>query len=202
MLPNKNKSPKTIISSVSTIVLCCMLGMILIFEFSPSNNGINGTELLEKADSVEETTEDTTIKVYITGEVKKPDVYALSQDARLQDLIKTAGGLTDKAYTENLNFAQKLEDGSKVVILNINEISGNEHSNTDTYEGPGDAKININTADEETLAKLDAISDKIAKNIVTYRNDYGNFTSIEEIKEVDGIGDVLFKKIKNKITVD
>ena len=202
MLPNKNKSPKTIISSVSTIVLCCMLGMILIFEFSPSNDGINGTEFLEKADSVEETTEDTTIKVYITGEVKKPDVYALSQDARLQDLIKTAGGLTDKAYTENLNFAQKLEDGSKVVILNINEISGNEHSNTDTYEGPGDAKININTADEETLAKLDAISDKIAKNIVTYRNDYGNFTSIEEIKEVDGIGDVLFKKIKNKITVD
>lgn len=202
MLPNKNKSPKTIISSVSTIVLCCMLGMILIFEFSPSNDGINGTELLEKADSAEETTEDTTIKVYITGEVKKPDVYALSQDARLQDLIKTAGGLTDKAYTENLNFAQKLEDGSKVVILNINEISGNEHSNTDTYEGPGDAKININTADEETLAKLDAISDKIAKNIVTYRNDYGNFTSIEEIKEVDGIGDVLFKKIKNKITVD
>lgn len=202
MLPNKNKSPKTIISSVSTIVLCCMLGMILIFELSPSNDGTNGTELLEKADSVEETTEDTTIKVYITGEVKKPDVYALSQDARLQDLIKTAGGLTDKAYTKNLNFAQKLEDGSKVVILNINEISGNEHSNTDTYEGPGDAKININTADEETLAKLDAISDKIAKNIVTYRNDYGNFTSIEEIKEVDGIGDVLFKKIKNKITVD
>ena len=62
--------------------------------------------------------------------------------------------------------------------------------------------ININTADEKELAKLDGIAEGLAGRIVEYREENGNFSSVEEIKEVRGIGDAIFKKIQNYIIAE
>ena len=76
-----------------------------------------------------------------------------------------------------------------------NEIS----ESTETVFDNG--KININTANEQLLITLPSIGPAIAKSIIEYRNQHGNFTSIEQIKKVKRIGDKTFEKIKNKITV-
>ncbi len=149
----------------------------------------------------------STVVVYIAGEVEKPDVYNISSDARLKDLVEEAGGFTQNADIESLNLAQHLKDGEKIVIGNINDkVDKNEDlaqniNDENTQADDTRLVVNINTADEAELQKLDGIGEKLARNIIAYREKYGDYTSIEEIKEADGIGEATFDKIKGNITI-
>lgn len=149
----------------------------------------------------------STVVVYIAGEVAKPDVYNIRSDARLKDLVEEAGGFTQNADVENLNLAQHLKDGEKIVVGNINDkVDKNEDlaqniNDENTQADDTRLVVNINTADETELQKLDGIGEKLAHNIVAYREKYGDYTSIEEIREADGIGEATFDKIKGNITI-
>lgn len=149
----------------------------------------------------------STVVVYIAGEVVKPDVYNISSDARLKDLIEEAGGFTQNADIESLNLAQHLKDGEKIVVGNINDkVDKNEDlaqniNDENTQADDTRLVVNINTADETELQKLDGIGEKLARNIIAYREKYGDYTSIEEIREADGIGEATFDKIKGNITI-
>lgn len=70
------------------------------------------------------------------------------------------------------------------------------------YAAAEDAKININTASANELLKLSQIGEKKAGAIVAYRDEHGSFTTIEDITKVKGIGDKIFEKIKDHITVE
>lgn len=63
-------------------------------------------------------------------------------------------------------------------------------------------KININKADERTLAELDGIGPSLAKRITAYRSERGGFGSVEELKEVRGIGNKLFEKIEDEVSAE
>lgn len=149
----------------------------------------------------------STVVVYIAGEVAKPDVYNIRSDARLKDLVEEAGGFTQNADVENLNLAQHLKDGEKIVVGNINDkVDKNEDlaqniNDENTQADDTRLVVNINTADETELQKLDGIGEKLARNIIAYREKYGDYTSIEEIREADGIGEATFDKIKGNITI-
>lgn len=153
----------------------------------------------------EATTEQTTIIVYITGEVNKPDVYSLAKDSRLVDLVEKAGGFTDKAYIDDLNLAQMLNDGEKIVVQsveNISEKTDEDPGIKDTQTDEDSGMININTADKDKLDSLPGIGEKLADAIIAYREKNGGFSSVDEIKEVDGIGDGIYENIKDSITID
>ena len=103
-----------------------------------------------------------------------------------------------------------MQDGEKIYIPNKNEkvenyiISGNNTSidnDNETQEEVKETIININTADESELDTLPGIGPSIAKKIITYRNENGKFNTIEDIKNVSGIGDAKFEEIKKYITV-
>lgn len=75
-------------------------------------------------------------------------------------------------------------------------------SPSDSYENTQVEKVNINTADKDTLSEnLTGIGPTIAERIISYRNYYGGFQTINELKNVKGIGDKIFEKIKDNITV-
>ena len=131
------------------------------------------------------------IVVEIKGEVRHPGIYTLPKDTRIQDLISLAGGLSSDADTSSINLASKLTDGMVVVI---------PKKSTANNLGPQD-KVNINTATITELCTLAGIGEAIAQRIINYRTTNGFFTSIEEIKNVSGIGDALFEKIKDNITI-
>ena len=156
----------------------------------------------EKEAYTEESTEQSTIIVYITGEVNKPDVYSLSKDERLVDLVEKAGGFTDKAYIDDLNLAQVLNDGEKFVVQSIDNISEESVNSVQDTQSDDDGLININTADKDKLDSLPEIGEKLADAIIAYRDEHGGFSSVDEIKEVDGIGDGIYEKIKDSITID
>lgn len=136
--------------------------------------------------------------VDIAGEVAKPNVYVLPYGSRLYEAIEMAGGLTDAADTRNTNLAECIIDGTKIYIPTEKEAEEEIKKDFELKSG----LININTADSTELQKLTGIGPSTAEKIITYRNEYGRFKRIEDIKNVSGIGDKTFAKFKNLIVVE
>lgn len=148
---------------------------------------------------------DKNIVVEIKGEVKKPDVYTLEDESIVKDVIDLAGGVTEEADISNINRAKKLQNHELIYIRNKNEINNKVEDNTvvNNIETTTNASnmVNINSATLEELKTLNGIGDVKANGIIEYREKSGGFTSTDQIKEVDGIGEKMFEKIKDKIEV-
>lgn len=146
----------------------------------------------------------STIKVYIIGEVNRPGVYSLLDGEREEMLVKLAGGFTTKADTTSLNLAMKLKDEDKIIVPNksqipLSTISAASNKNLGTSgESP---LININSADKERLKELPRIGDALSQRIIDYREKMGAFKDIKDISKVSGIGTKMFDNIKDKITI-
>lgn len=137
--------------------------------------------------------------VEIKGEVKNPDVYELEEGSIIKDLIDIAGGLTDEADISKVNRARQLNNHELVVIRNKNDIYDEEvlEETTCSNEEISDGLININTADVSELKTIPGIGDVKANAIIAYRESNGEFKSLDELKNVDGIGEKTYEKIKN-----
>ena len=141
------------------------------------------------------------ITVYISGQVKNISVVELEDTGELHlvDAVNKIGGLTDLADTSAVNMAAPLTDGqhfhipTKEILLQTSAQNFSASNSSDM--------ININTADAETLTKLKGIGPALAQRIIDYREQTGAFKSIDEIKNVHGIGDKKFADIKDKITI-
>ena len=149
------------------------------------------------------------IMVDIGGEVNKPMVAELEEGSRVEDAINAAGGVTDKADLTEINRAAFLEDGDKILIPTKLEDASDSGSATSTSSGEisseggsttySDSRVNINTADSEELQQLDGIGPVTAEKIIEYRKTNGKFRTIEDIKNVSGIGDKTFDELKDDI---
>lgn len=150
------------------------------------------------------------VTVEIKGEVKNPKVYTLIEGAIINDLIDVAGGLTGEANISNINRAKVLKNEDLIVIGNINDLdsillpgTGAETNNGNISGGnlnSTSSTININTAGLSELMNIDGVGEKTAQKIIDYREENGGFKSIEDIKNVDRIGDKIFEKMKDKIS--
>lgn len=154
------------------------------------------------------------ITVYISGQVAKEGVVTLSRDKRLADAVEKLGGLTKNADTNNINLAMKLEDEKHYIIPKEGEViqnnsdstqvtsnKDNNSSNNATQSDSQGSKININTADLKQLDDIPGVGEATANKILSYRDENGEFKSIEEIKNVNGIGDKKFENMKDLICV-
>ena len=135
------------------------------------------------------------IFVDVCGAVETPGVYELPAGSRVFEAVRMAGGLLGDAREDAVNQAALLEDGQQIYIPKEGEIPSVEEGSV------SDGLVNINTADIEELTTLPGIGEAKAADIIAYREEHGSFSSIEEIKEVNGIKDAVFEKIKEKIKV-
>ncbi len=183
----------------------------------------------EEVTKVEE--EIVKVKVDIKGAVKKPGVYELDQNARVSDAIKMAGGLKSNASTKYLNLSKKITDEMVIKVYTENQIknmniiynvvdecncssvdisscagasvivSSDSSSNTnDSSNSNSSSKISLNKATKEELMTLSGIGESKALAIIEYRKE-NEFKSIEDIMNVSGIGEALYNKIKDDITL-
>lgn len=141
-----------------------------------------------------------TIVVYVCGAVHNPGIYELAKGSRVFQAVALAGGFTETASAVSVNQAQKLEDAQQVRIPTVAEAASLSESETGMAAAP--QQININQADSEKLTELTGIGPSRAMDIIRYREQNGPFKSIEEIKNVNGIGDKTYEKIKADITID
>lgn len=165
------------------------------------NNDYSSTD-----DSVLENSEDNTIVVYICGEVKESKVLTLKENSRICDAIDAVGGITENADITNINLAYILEDGEKIYIPKKGEETqtednSNSASQMHSYTSSKTTKININKATQTELETIPGIGPSSALKIINYREENGKFKSIEDIKNVSGIGDKKYESIKDYITV-
>jgi competence protein ComEA len=166
--------------------------------------------------------------VDIKGAVINPNVYKLEKESRVVDVIKMAGGLTKDADTSLLNLSKKIIDEMTIIIYTEREVRNfkeeiNEVSIDETLdyiesscqcpdpevnqacicdeENISNEKISINTATATILQTLPGIGESKATDIIEYRNENGPFTKLEDLKKVSGIGESVFDKIKDYITL-
>ncbi len=144
-----------------------------------------------------------TLKVDIEGAVLNPGVYYFEEGAIVNDALNKAGGLNqvaDLAYvSKNINKAEALSDEQKIYIPAVGEIITPVESTKEVSSSKSNisGKININTATLEELDSLPGIGLTYAQRIIDGRP----YSSIEEIKNIKGIGDSTFEKIKDQITI-
>ena len=153
------------------------------------------------------------INVYVCGAVNSEGVYSLKEGSIVRDALDMAGGYSENAYRGYVNLAARLEDGQQIYIPSVEEaenkgleINGSADSGSDIVDtGGGQSSsqlVNINNADAETLKTLPGIGDSKAADIINYREQSGPFKSIQDIKNVSGIGESTFNKLSPYITVD
>ncbi len=147
------------------------------------------------------------IVIHVAGAVKNPGVYTLEEGKRVKDAIEVAGGHLPEADILRLNLAQKLHDEDKLYVPKIGETSEQSDAESPSYgatvgvSSKSDGKIDINTAGETELTQLPGIGSVTAQKILDYRKANGSFKTIDDIKNVSGIGDKKFEQIKDKIKV-
>ena len=129
--------------------------------------------------------------VYICGAVENTGIYEFTKGMRLFELIEMAGGLDEEADADAINLATEVTDGQQIRIPYIGE----------SLALPEDGLVDINTADIKELCTIPGIGESRASAIIDYREQNGGFKDIEEIKNISGIKDATFNKIKPYICV-
>lgn len=201
------------IKNKKIIVIVSIIFVIILFVFF-NNNKDDEVEIIEQIEnkvdtSIEESKDVKQIIVHITGCIKKQGVVEIDEGSRIIDVIEAAGGITEEADITKVNLAYIVKDAQKIYIPSIYDeqdieyITSNNGENViveNKYEGESNM-VNINTATQTELEGLSGIGPSTALKIINYREENGKFKSIEEIKEVPGIGDAKFNSIKDMIEI-
>ena len=175
-------------------------------QTSSSSSYMN--EKSNKSNEISQTeTEDQLVTVDVKGAVKKPGVYQLQSNSRVHDALEKAGGLTDEADLKSVNQAQKLSDEAVVYVAKVGEnaVDVTTSAPASATSGTGQAKsapVNLNTATEADFQTISGIGQKRAQDIIAYREANGRFKSVDDLKNVSGIGAKTLEKLKEYVTVD
>lgn len=210
---------KKTIFILSGIVITLSVVIVIVYK----NNTYSNEEVVdifkkdnEKDDEVKEEVNDKKkVIVDIKGSIVNPGVYEVDRTSRVMDVISLAGGLLEDADTSLINLAKVVSDEMTIIIYSKEEVSSDKEEclcdcpliNNDACIKEEDTKVeednyvNINTCSKEELMSINGIGEAKAKAIIDYREKNGNFNTIEDIRNVSGIGDALFEKIKVYITV-
>lgn len=213
------------------IILVLIITILLIFAFylynKPIDNSIATADMQEEneMDLVEINDEVPKMYVEVKGAINKPGVYEVTSNNIINDVINFAGGLKENAYTDNINFSKKVSDELVIYVFTKSEYIKNNkvtsECSTDSYlidncteskvsiitatENNNDNNesllININLATLDQLITLPGIGESKANNIIAYREEKGFFNTINDLKNVSGIGDATFEQLKKFITV-
>lgn len=203
--------------------------LFLIFNKSDDEIELTSDLTLEVEEESNEEVEEEKIKIDIKGAVKNPGVYELASNSRVDDAIKISGGLTKDADTSVINLSKNLTDEMVIIIYTKDEIAEMKSGSTSVKyiekecicpkiendacvdnvidNKPNDSnlsieqKVSLNNATIAELMELPGIGEVKAKAIIAYREENGGFKAIEELLEVNGIGESTFNKIKDQLSL-
>lgn len=168
---------------MKTIILVAIFTIGYVICMDLVNKYMSNIEF-EKTSVNEISAESNIYSVSISGSVVNPGTYTVTKDSNLGYLISLAGGLKEDADITSFNSSATLVDGGSYYI---------------SYIRAGENKISINSANQAQLDTLPGIGEVFAKRIIEYRSKNGQFKTIEELKNVKGIGESLFESLKDLV---
>ena len=142
------------------------------------------------------------IYVHIVGEVRRAGLYRLESGARVADAVFAAGGFSARAEQASINLARIITDGEQIVVARVGQFG--QASNSGGNGTAGFAKpalINLNRADQVGIESLPGVGPTLAGRIVDWRLANGGFKAKADLRKVSGIGDKLFAKLKDLVTL-
>ena len=147
------------------------------------------------------------VTVHVAGAVAKPGVYDLSAGARVIDAIEAAGGGVPDADLNRLNLAAKVADGQRVLVQRVGEapaagpVSAGGGSGAAGGAADPSGLVNLNSATQAELEALPGIGPSLAQAVIAERERRGGFRSVNELRDVRGIGEKRFADLKDKVTI-
>lgn len=194
-MPNTNNPHKRIKAAGCLIVLS--LTSILMACSSENKEGIYVPEESEIVITETEETEENII-VEIKGEVEKPGVYTMDPGSRLNDLLIISGGASAQANLRSVNLAMKITDGDSFYIPSQEEEADVSAEISVIVGGSeSDGKIDLNRATREELMSVTGIGPSTADNILAYREEKGRFESVDDLINVNRIGEKTLEKLRD-----
>jgi competence protein ComEA len=143
--------------------------------------------------------------VHVAGAVRKPGLYRVGAGARAGEAVDAAGGLARRADLRAVNLASTVRDGQQIIVPARGEAPAAAPAGGGVV-GPGGgapgaqeaagAKLSLASATVEQLDGLDGIGPTLAKRIVEWREAHGGFRSVEQLREVEGIGEKRFESLR------
>lgn len=154
----------------------------------------------------------TQVVVHVVEAVRRPGVVALGTGSRVSAAIDRAGGAADDADLARLNLARVVVDGERLYVPKVGETdiptaldeqggAGGAGSSGAAPDGGVEAVINLNTADQSMLETLPGIGPSLAGRILAWREEHGRFSSVEDLLDVNGIGDGRFADLRDRVRV-
>lgn len=193
-----------------TLALAALFGVYLSYERRPQPEAIQLVTATEAACAATATPEPTIpVVVHVVGAVSAPGVYVLDPDARIMDAVQAAGGMTEQADQEAINLADRLGDGQQIRVPLLGAtpppvptpLLAGAGSATGTAPAGAVALINLNTASATDLEQLPGIGPALAQRIVAYRQENGQFATVDDVIKVSGIGEAILARIRDLVTV-
>ncbi len=137
--------------------------------------------------------------VHVAGRVRRPGIVRLPEGARVVDALEAAGGARRGVRLRDLNLARAVVDGEQVLV-GLPAASA-PAGPTAAADGGEDPPVNLNTADQAELETLPGVGPVTAEKILSWREEHGRFTAVEELLEVDGIGDATLADLAPLVAV-
>jgi competence protein ComEA len=141
-----------------------------------------------------------TVTVDVAGKVRRPGIAVLDAGARVVDALRAAGGARPGVDLTDLNLARVLVDGEQVVV-GVPAPADPVASAASSPGAPPGPLVNLNTATQPELEALPEVGPVTAQSILGWRSEHGGFTSVDELLEVDGIGDATLDQLAPYVTV-
>lgn len=141
--------------------------------------------------------------VDVAGWVHRPGVYEFDPGARVIDAVEQAGGARVGADLALLNLAAPLTDGQQILVPKEGQAPAAAPGGAVPGVGSGTSGslVNVNTADATALETLNGVGEVLAAAIITYRDEQGPFTSVDQLEEVPGIGPSTLEEIRDQVTI-
>ncbi|MFC7264759.1 helix-hairpin-helix domain-containing protein [Streptomyces lutosisoli] len=148
----------------------------------------------------------TVMVVDVSGKVRSPGLQRLPTGSRVEDALRAAGGVRPGTNTEGLNRARLLVDGEQIVVgAPASAVgpgtggAGPVGAGGSTAGAAPSAPVALNTATVDQLDGLPGVGPVLARHIIDYRTQHGGFRSVDELREVNGIGDRRFADLRNLV---
>jgi len=141
------------------------------------------------------------VVVDVVGKVRHPGVYRLADGARVDDALRTAGGALPGVDLSSLNLARKLTDGEQIAVGVAGAAPGAAAAPSGSGAGPAAGLVDLNTSTLAQLDTLPGVGPVLAQRILDWRTAHGRFDSIDQLREVTGIGPSRFDDLRPLVTV-
>ncbi|WP_326837683.1 ComEA family DNA-binding protein [Amycolatopsis rhabdoformis] len=195
-LPGVLKNPRVLVALGLVVVVALIAAGFTVFGGSPAAELAPALPSAKAHPSVAAPSSSAAkLVISVIGHVRAPGLVTVPAGSRVADAVRAAGGADPGTDLSGLNLARKLTDGEQLAVgITV-------ASSAPAGSGAPAGKLDLNSATPAQLDTLPGVGEVTAGRIVDWRTEHGGFSSVEQLRDVEGIGESKFEKLREQVTV-